>query len=117
MCPIKAIQNWLQECKLQRSNKLPFFRTENGQCYTGNDFNTDLAELTSGYLATGKVRSHSFRSGVATEMAKLVFSDEEIKRQGRWSSEAFNNYIKLGRVQRIKITRSLIGTYILQKSL
>lgn len=127
MCPIKAIKNWFQASTIQRSGNLPLFRTEKGDCYTGADFNRrgiplplvslikskfykhrDLITLTSGYLEAGKLRSHSFRSGVATEMARNGFSDEEIKRQGRWSSQAYLNYIKLNRLQRIKISRNLI---------
>ena len=108
MCPIKAIKNWLQASILQKSSDLPIFRTETGECYTGADFNHDLIKLTSGYLEIGKLRAHSFRSGVATEMARNGFTDEEIKRQGRWSSQAYLNYIKLNRLQRIKISRSLI---------
>ena len=108
MCPIKAIKYWLQTSTLQKSSGLPIFRTENGECYTGADFNTDLIKLTSGYLEIGKLRAHSFRSGVATEMARNGFTDEEIKRQGRWSSQAYLNYIKLNRLQRIKISRHLI---------
>ena len=108
MCPTKAVKHWMQASNLERTGKLPFFRTESRECYTGADFNRDLIELTAGYLKVGKLRSHSFRSGVASEMAICGFSDEEIKRQGRWSSQAFTNYIKLNRVQRIKIARNLI---------
>ena len=43
----------------------------------------DLIKLTEGFLKVGILRSHSFRRGVATEMALLGFSDEEIKRQGK----------------------------------
>ena len=107
MCPIKAIKNWLQASTLRKSSDLPMFRTDNGECYTGADFNKDLIKLTSGFLEFGKLRSHSFRSGVATEMARNGFSDEEIKRQGRWSSQAYLNYIKLNRLQRIRISRKV----------
>ena len=51
-----------------------------------NPKTTDLIELTEGYLNVGHIRSHSFRSGVATEMALLGFSDDEIKRQGKFFS-------------------------------
>ena len=108
MFPIKEIKNWLQTSAIEKSIDLPIFRTENGECYTGADFNADLIKLTSGYLEIGKLRAHSFRSGVATEMARNGFTDEEIKCQGRWSSQAYLNYIKLNRFQRINISRNLI---------
>ena len=95
MCPIKAIKNWLQASTLRKSSDLPMFRTDNGECYAGTDFNKDLIKLTSGFLEFGKLRSHSFRSGVATEMARNGFSDQEIRRQGRWSSQAYLNYMSL----------------------
>ena len=69
MCPIKAIQNWLQASTLKKSSDLSMFKTDNEECYTGADFNKDLIKLISGFLEFGKLRSHSFRSGVATEMA------------------------------------------------
>ena len=106
MCPTKAYEGLVKASNLKKDGNMPVFRTEVGDCYTGKDFNRDLIELTKGYLDVGILRSHSFRSGVATEMALLGFSDEEIKRQGRRSSQAFNNYIKLDRVQRINIARS-----------
>ena len=84
------------------------YLSELRECYTGIDFNNDLKELTTGYLKVAKLRSHSFRSGVTSEMAVRGFSDEDIKRQGRWSSQAYANYIKLNRVQRIRIARSII---------
>ena len=43
------------------------------------------------------ISSHSFRSGLASAMARQCYSDEEIKRQGRWASDAFMRYLKLRR--------------------
>ena len=48
------------------------------------------------------VSSHSFRSGLATAMARHGYSDEEIQRQGRWASAAFLSYLKLGRSTRLQ---------------
>ena len=78
MCPFKAVKNWIQISHLEPKGNMPFFSNETRDCYTGSDFNKDLIELTKGYLQVGKHQSHSFRSGVATEMARLGFSDEEI---------------------------------------
>ena len=46
------------------------------------------------------IRSHSFRAGVPTLMARVYYSDAEIQRQGRWRSSAFVSYCKLGRHNR-----------------
>jgi site-specific recombinase XerD len=41
------------------------------------------------------IRSHSFRMGRATEMAKMGIDDEQIKRCGRWNSVSYLRYIRL----------------------
>ena len=48
----------------------PIFRNEDGSNYTGSQFNKDLSEITQAITegSEGAFKSHSFRSGVATEM-------------------------------------------------
>jgi site-specific recombinase XerD len=41
------------------------------------------------------VKSHSFRIGRATDLARHGMSDAHIKMMGRWSSNIFSNYIRL----------------------
>ena len=43
-----------------------------------------------------------FASGIPTVLAKHGFSKEVIQQQGRWSSSAFEAYIKEGRGVRLK---------------
>lgn len=38
--------------------------------------------------------SHSLRSGAATSAAEAGCQDNQIKRMGRWASDAFTNYIR-----------------------
>ena len=33
-------------------------------------------------------------------MGRMGYGDEEIRRQGRWKSDAYCNYIKMGRAER-----------------
>ena len=70
LCPMKALKIYLNNCACKLEPKKPLFRTETGGCYTGRQFNKDLAEITSEVTegTSGVIRSHSFRSGVATEM-------------------------------------------------
>ena len=77
-----------------------------GRCFTGQDFNKILTELTNPLTngTDGIIRPHSFRSGVASEMGQRGFSDSEIQAQGRWTSQAFKVYMKLERVKRLKFT-------------
>ena len=42
----------------------------------------------------GHFRSHSFRIGMATELAKMGLSESEIKAKGRWRSSAYLSYIR-----------------------
>ena len=46
MCPLKAIKNYQKDCSLNKSPNLPFFRSESGDCYTGNEFNRQANYLT-----------------------------------------------------------------------
>ena len=50
----------------------------------------------------GYIASHSFRAGMVSVMARLGYSEEQIKIQGRWSSDAFRRYLKLGRGERLE---------------
>ena len=84
MCPIKEIKNWLQASTLQTYSNLPLFRNYNGECYTGADFNKDLIKLTAGWLESGKNAHTVFVVGSQLKWQEMA---EEIKRQGRWSSQ------------------------------
>ena len=93
LCPKKALDKYIKSkggLGNLRKEK-PFFLRSDGKCYTGKDFNTDLAKLTSTVTeGTGKVvRSHCFRAGVPSELCKLGATDEEISGTGRWTSTAY----------------------------
>ena len=73
--------------------------------YTGKMFNKDLKSLLESvidYKNMGKVSSHSFRIGITTMLGQLGFSDQEIQAIGRWSSSAFELYIRSPRNVRAK---------------
>ena len=102
-CPVRAWNKWKKNVVLKAVN--PVFM-EGGRCFTGQDFNKILTELTNPLTngTDGIIRPHSFRSGVASEMGQRGFSDSEIQAQGRWTSQAFKVYMKLERVKRLKFT-------------
>ena len=87
----------------------PVFRNEDGSNYTGKEFNKDLKKLLGKLLDynKGKILSYSFRSGLATMMAKCGYSDEDIMRTGWWSSSAFLAYCKHGRVKIMAVAQEL----------
>ena len=105
-CPVSAWQRWEAKVKLQ--SDMPVFM-EGNACFTGAEFNRTLSNLTAGITdgTDGVIRPHSFRSGMATEMALRGFTDEEIQSQGRWSSRAFESYIKKDRLKRLKFTEKI----------
>ena len=109
-CAINALKKYIQVCPVKLEKGKPLFRTENGANYTGRDLNRDLAELTRAITdgTTGVIRSHSFRSGLATEMGLSEFSDSHIMATGRWSSNAFNAYCKLPRSKRLNFQLELV---------
>ena len=68
-------------------------------------FNTDLKILLRGQVdySKGKITSHSFCAGLATEMAKLGYADQDIMNIGRWRSSAYLSYVKCPRVKRMRV--------------
>ena len=99
LCPVKAVERAM---KHNRSGK-PFATLSNGKVLTKAKLNTMMRAAFKGIVdyEINTISSHSFRSGLASAMARQGYSDEEIKRQGRWASDAFLRYLKLGRSSRI----------------
>ena len=104
ICPVRAIKKWWK-CTKIREKEQPAFRTPDGLGMTGRKLNRILSELLEKHFDydEGKITTHSFRSGVTTTLGKLGFSDEELQQVGRWSSRAFEHYVKLPRTRRREI--------------
>ena len=109
LCPVAAYEKWRNISKVAKTSTKPAFRLENGLLYTGKQFNSDLQKLLGKHIdyKQTKILSHSFRAGLATAMAKLGYSDEEICKIGRWNSTAFVTYVKTARIKRMKIAREM----------
>ena len=67
----------------------------------------DLLSSVIDYNKMGKISSHSFRIGITTMLGKLGYSDEEIMAIGRWSSSAFELYIRSPRAVRAKTAKRM----------
>ena len=110
-CPIKSFQRYKKSTRNQAfCSQKPVFRTADGKAYTGKLFNQDLKDLLSSvidYNKMGKISSHSFRIGITTMLGKLGYSDEEIMAIGRWSSSAFELYIRSPRAVRAKTAKRM----------
>ena len=91
----------------------PVLRKPDGSLVTVKDIQ-EVLDGSLGHLLGKKefLTTHSFRSGLATELAQQGMEDEEIMRQGRWKSSAFQTYVKLGRKNRtskqIAIARKIV---------
>ena len=107
ICPVTAFFNWHNTHAT--SSTEPLFTFSSGTPLTGRKFNSILKKMLDPYVdgKLGFFRSHSFRSGLASELAKLGFDDDGIKAAGRWSSRAFENYIKLARTKRAAMGRTI----------
>ena len=110
MCPVRAMKKYRETVKLKEEPNLPVFRVKSGSCFTGADFNKQLKTLLGDLgskVPGGVITSHSFRAGVASEMAKRGHSEEELMAVGRWSSEAYKLYMGLPLTHRASFARKI----------
>ena len=110
MCPIAAMGKYRKEIKLKEEPDMPVFRVKSGACFTGADLNSKLKRLIGdlGDKIPGQVvTSHSFRAGVASEMARRGHTEEELKAVGRWSSQAYRLYMGLPLAHRATFARKI----------
>ena len=107
LCPVKAFERW--ECRTVTKAGLPLFRDESGTPLTGARMNRWLKERLKEHVdyRKGKFTSHSFRIGLATTMGTEGFSAADIKEAGRWSSNAYELYMKLPRVKRASVAKAI----------
>jgi hypothetical protein len=107
LCPVKAFRKW-EKARKPKSGS-PLFSDAQGVLFTSGDLNAALKTLLSPYTdpSIGTFSSHSFRIGLATTLGSLGHSDAEVKAAGRWSSRAFEMYMKLPRGRRSDISRGI----------
>ena len=108
ICPIRAYTKW-QDATQTSSPDLPAFRFSDGSNMTVSAFNKILKEIFSPITRNykGKISSHSFRIGLASMLGTLGFADEEVMSAGRWSSRAYQAYLKLPRTRRLEMARAI----------
>ena len=106
ICPIKAFTRWKD--RQEPKTGMPLFRQPDGTPLTGRKLNSILGNLMADKeTGTRKIRTHSFRIGVTSELGYEGFDDEEVKAGGRWSSRAFETYMRTPRTQRANIARKI----------
>ena len=101
-CPVAAYKKLILAWGSRPKGSVPFSSGSSGKLLTGRRFNEILHTISHsrGLSLGGVFKSHSFRSGIPSLMARAGYPDHEIKRQGRWRSDAFLRYCKLGRASR-----------------
>lgn len=106
-CPIAAYKTWFNEAS--HKEKMPIFRCKSGTPLTGKKFNTYIKSMLRPYIdqSKGKFVSHSFRIGLASMLGSLGYEDDDIKAAGRWSSRAFQTYLKLTRTKRARMGKTI----------
>jgi hypothetical protein len=104
LCPVRAVGKWLRFTS-NMEDDLPAFRFSSGVPLTGTKLNRLLKEWLED--AAPGISTHSFRIGAASLMGKLGFSDQDMKAVGRWSSRAFEGYMRLPRTKRKLVAEKL----------
>lgn len=108
MCPIIAAEKYMKANKKGRRNK-PFFREASGKNLSLRKFNDCLRMVLEEKIPYGAVTAHSFRAGLATWMASQGSTTEEIQAAGRWTSSAWEVYVKGQSLTRVQLARRLAG--------
>ena len=92
ICPVVAMHEYM---KLRGSSEGPLFCYLNGKAVTRNFFAQKLKFcLNFCGFDTKMFKCHSFRIGGASYFSSLGYSDDQIKKLGRWNSNAFMIYIR-----------------------
>ena len=87
----------LSYCSVRGSVPGPLFQHLNGVPVTRTEFDEWLARVIKYCgLDSTRYKGHSFRIGAASHAAASGYSNTQIRLLGRWQSDAFKRYIRLG---------------------
>lgn len=106
-CPVEAMRKFLA-ISGNFQGSLPLLRTET-TLLTREKLNSILKSSLDSVVDYGVIRTHSFRAGLTTALARAGVSDNVLQSLGRWHSSAFNTYMKLGRQLRLSTQAELVS--------
>jgi hypothetical protein len=108
LCPVRAFERW-REMDPPAAVGQPLFRWSTGVPLTAAALNRVLKERLEGFVegASKWFTTHSFRTGAASWLGQVGADDEEVKALGRWSSRAFEEYLKLPRTRRRAVAKAI----------
>ena len=104
-CPVRAMRKL---CNLNKHlpSDAPAFAGGEGHPLIQNRLNSVLKTLMSKHFQGGVITGHSFRAGLISMLAREGYSESQLKQIGRWSSRAYECYIKLGRSRRHEMAKA-----------
>ena len=91
LCPISAILTYLHQ---RGPLSGPLFIDTHGQPLTRSRLSSFTQSVLQGAGIPGQFSGHSFRIGAATTAAQCGIPDHLIKTMGRWSSDAYQLYVR-----------------------
>ncbi len=95
LCAVRAFRKWSAGRKARQDPETPVFTMANGDLVTIGYVNKVLAELLK--EESPRITAKAFRPGLATILARQGATPEELKVLGRWTSKAYEQYIRKGR--------------------
>ena len=105
LCPVSAVLNYIAIRPLTEGT---LFITSDLKPLTKQTFVRKIQQsLEKVGIDSTFYKGHSFRIGAATTAAAHGFNDSLIKSLGRWSSDAFQTYLKIPRQDLAKVTNIL----------
>lgn len=108
ICPVEAIHRYL--AVRPPSNIEPLFITDKGRPLTKLFFMEQITgALTRSGIDSSRFKGHSFRIGAATTAAACGLSEDLIKTLGRWSSSAYQTYIRIPPSELANISATLVN--------
>ena len=106
VCPICALGDFLA---LQGSSESPLFTFSEGRPLTRQQLSTIVQSILHSAGYTGSNSGHSFRIGAATTAAARGVPVHLIKTLGRWSSDAYQIYIRTPVSSIVHVSRQLVA--------
>ena len=108
-CPVEAFETYEKGFGFLHRRSAVFRIDTNGDAFSQRNFNVKLKSFFKPYISYGTLSGHSFRSGLSSLLGEAGFNDDDIMALGRWSSSAFMNYVKLGRLKRCRNAEKITG--------
>ena len=114
-CPLANLKKLFEQAVKEKKNDLPVFIFNNGNMMTKKFLNELLRKLLKPHLGekAKEYSGHSFRAAIASALANSanLASDTDIKKWGRWSSEAYLVYTRLKLEQKREIFYKITSVF------